>query len=120
MERTHRKPGWARALVTGGSAGIGEALARLGRAGECGEAGRLHRRHVREHSPPGRDHPPIGAVAKQPSGPPPGSPALAAHGRDLIDEADRLGELSDGEVTLRMWREKDAAALATLCQDETI
>src|SRR5436305_510536 len=28
MERTLRKPGWARALMTGGSAGIGEALAR--------------------------------------------------------------------------------------------
>jgi RimJ/RimL family protein N-acetyltransferase len=28
--------------------------------------------------------------------------------------------LSDGEVTLRPWRERDAAALAALCQDETI
>jgi RimJ/RimL family protein N-acetyltransferase len=28
--------------------------------------------------------------------------------------------LSDGEVTFRPWRERDAAALAALCQDETI
>jgi RimJ/RimL family protein N-acetyltransferase len=28
--------------------------------------------------------------------------------------------LSDGEVTLRPWREGDARALAALCQDETI
>jgi [ribosomal protein S5]-alanine N-acetyltransferase len=28
--------------------------------------------------------------------------------------------LSDGEVTLRPWRERDAAALAAICQDETI
>jgi RimJ/RimL family protein N-acetyltransferase len=28
--------------------------------------------------------------------------------------------LSDGEVTLRPWRERDVAALTALCQDETI
>jgi RimJ/RimL family protein N-acetyltransferase len=28
--------------------------------------------------------------------------------------------LSNGEIALRAWRERDAAALAALCQDETI
>src|SRR2546430_7296239 len=35
------------------------------------------------------------AVAQQPPRSPARSPAFAAHGRDLIDEADRLGDVVD-------------------------